>query len=60
MENYPPYKITDKMLEYVSKIMEKVGEINSYTNLNKMPELRKQNRINSIHSSLAIENNKLS
>ena len=60
MENYPPYKITDKMLEYVSKIMEKVGEINSYTNLNKMPELRKQNRINSIHSSLASENNKLS
>ena len=59
MENYPPYNITDKMLEYVSKIMEKVGEINTYTNLNKMPELRKQNRINSIHSSLAIENNQL-
>lgn len=58
--NYPPYNITDKMLEYISKIMEKVGEINIYTNLNKMPELRKQNRINSIHSSLAIENNKLS
>ena len=60
MENYPPYTITDKMLDYIAKIMEKVGEINSYTNLNKMPELRKQNRINSIHSSLAIENNKLS
>ena len=60
MENYPPYNITDKMLDYVSKIMEKVGEINTYTNLNKMPELRKQNRINSIHSSLAIENNQLS
>ena len=60
MENYPPYNITNKMLEYVSKIMEKVGEINTYTNLNKMPELRKQNRINSIHSSLAIENNQLS
>ncbi len=59
-KNYPPYTITDKMLEYVSKIMEKVGEINTYTNLNKMPELRKQNRINSIHSSLAIENNQLS
>lgn len=61
MDKYiPPYNITDKMLEYVSKIMEKVGEINSYMNLNRMPELRKQNRINSIHSSLAIENNQLS
>lgn len=61
MDKYiPPYKITDKMLEYISKIMEKIGEINSYINLNKMPELRKQNRINSIHSSLAIENNQLS
>ena len=61
MEKYtPPYKITDKMLDYISKIMEKVGEINSYINLNRMPELRKQNRISSIHSSLAIENNQLS
>ena len=51
MENYPPYNITNKMLEYVSKIMEKVGEINTYTNLNKMPELRKQNRLNSFFFS---------
>ena len=48
------------MLDYISKIMEKVGEINSYINLNRMLELRKQNRISSIHSSLAIENNQLS
>lgn len=61
MEKYiPPYRITDKILDYVSKIMEKIGEINSYINLNRMLELRKQNRINSIHSSLAIENNQLS
>lgn len=61
MDKYiPPYKITDKILDYISKIMEKVGEINSYINLNRMPELRKQNRISSIHSSLAIENNQLS
>ena len=57
--NYPPYNITDKMLDYVSRIMKKVGKID-YINLNKQPELRKQNRINSIHSSLAIENNPLS
>ena len=59
MKNYPPYSITDKMLDYISSIMKKVGEID-YINLNKKPELRKQNRINSIHSSLAIENNALS
>lgn len=58
--NYPPYSITDKMLGYVSEIMEKVGEINSYISLNKKPELRKQTMINSIYSSLAIENNPLS
>ena len=57
--NYPPYNITDKMLDYVSRIMKKVGKID-YINLNKQPELGKQNRINSIHSSLAIENNPLS
>lgn len=57
--NYPPYNITDKMLTYVSNIMKKIGELD-YITLNKKPELRKQNRINSIHSSLAIENNQLS
>jgi len=56
---YPPYNITDKMLNYISNIMKKIGQI-EYINLNKKPELRKQNRINSIHSSLAIENNELS
>lgn len=58
--NYQPYKITDKMLNYITSIIEKVGEINSYINLNKKPELRRQTMINSIHSSLAIENNPLS
>ena len=57
--NYPPYNITDKMLTYLSNIMKKIGELD-YITLNKKPELRKQNRINSIHSSLAIENNQLS
>lgn len=26
--NYPPYKITNKMLNYVSDIMKKIGETN--------------------------------
>jgi len=60
MENYiPPYEISNKMIEYVAEIMEKVGKIDNFTNLNKMPILRRNNRINSIHSSLAIEANSL-
>ena len=53
--NYPPYKITDKMLNYVSDIMKKIGEANYFESLNRYPELRRKSRIKSIHSSLAIE-----
>ena len=60
MENYPPYSITDKMLNYVSDIMKKIGEANYFESLNRYPELRRKSRIRSIHSSLAIENNQLS
>ena len=60
MENYPPYMITDKMLNYVSDIMKKIGEANYFESLNRYPELRRKSRIRSIHSSLAIENNQLS
>lgn len=60
MENYPPYIVTDKMLNYVSRIMKKVGEANYFESLNKYPNLRRKSRIKSIHSSLAIENNQLS
>ncbi len=58
--NYPPYTITDKMLNYVSDIMRKIGESNYFESLNRYPELRRKSRIKSIHSSLAIENNQLS
>ncbi len=55
----PPYKITRKILSQVSSISEKLGEVNS-ANLSKPPtELRKQNRIKTIHSSLEIEGNTL-
>ena len=59
-ENYPPYTITDKMLNYATSIMEKIGEANYFEKLNRFPELRRKTRIRSIHSSLAIENNQLS
>ena len=60
MENQPPYTITDKMLNYVSDIMKKIGEANYFESLNRYPELRRKSRIRSIHSSLSIENNQLS
>jgi len=55
----PPYKITGKILKLVASISEKIGEVNS-AHLNKPPaELRKRNRIKTIHSSLEIEGNTL-
>ena len=60
MKYYPPYSITNTMLDYIGSIMEKIGQIKNYNNLNKMPVLRKNMRINSIHSTLAIEANSLS
>ena len=61
MNNYvPPFTITSTMVDYISSIMEKIGKLDYYTNFNKMPSLRRNNRIKSIHSSLAIEANSLS
>ena len=58
--NYPPYTITNKMLNLATDIMEKIGKANYFESLNRFPELRRKTRIKSIHSSLAIENNQLS
>ena len=61
MGNYvPPYTISNKMLELVSTISEKVGKISSHRELESKPHLSKNNRIRSIHSSLKIEANSLS
>ena len=61
MDNYiPPFEISNEMLTRISSIMEKIGKLDNYSSLDKTPYLRKQTRINSVHSSLAIENNKLS
>lgn len=56
----PPFTITNIMLDRVSSIMKKIGKLDNYKDLNKMPILRRNNRIKSIHSSLAIEANSLS
>ena len=59
-KNYPPYILTDRMMNLVSEIMLKIGEANCFEELNKFSELRRKIRIRSIYSSLAIENNGLS
>ena len=56
----PPFKISAKIIDLVSQISEKIGEINSLEKSPRHLELRKENRIKTIHSSLAIENNSLS
>ena len=56
----PPFNITNKMLSLCISITEKVSQINNYQSLKRMPILRKNNKIKSIHSSLAIEANSLS
>ena len=56
----PPFNITSKMLSLSISITEKLGMISEYHSLRRMPILRKNNKIKSIHSSLAIEANSLS
>ena len=56
----PPYIITTKILSLVASISEKVGEVKTiYLNL-PPAELRRENRIKTIQSSLHIEGNTLS
>ena len=56
----PPFELTADILNRVSSISEKLGEINVYHNLDSKPHLRRNNKIKSIQSSLAIEANSLS
>ena len=56
----PPFEISSKIIELISNISEKIGEIGSLESSPHHVRLRKENRIKTIHSSLAIENNSLS
>ncbi|SEM00159.1 Fic family protein [Olivibacter domesticus] len=55
----PPYDITPKILKLISSVSEKLGEVNANYLSRQSPQLRKQNRIKTIHSSLQIEGNTL-
>jgi Fic family protein len=55
----PPYDITPSVLKLISSISEKIGEVNATYLSKQSPQLRKQNRIKTIQSSLQIEGNTL-
>lgn len=55
----PPYDITSRVLKLIASISEKIGEINAHYLNKQSPQLRKQNRIKTIQSSLQIEGNTL-
>lgn len=55
----PPFEITNTILEQVAEIAELVGNINAVRGLSANPTLRRSNRIRTIYSSLAIEQNTL-
>lgn len=56
----PPFEITSSILDKIAEIAELVGQVNAVTGLNTNPMLRRTNRIRTIYSSLAIEQNTLS
>ncbi|WP_302625349.1 Fic family protein [uncultured Eubacterium sp.] len=61
MNNYkPPFGMTDYITYLVAEISEQVGRITVLQEGTISPHLRRENRIRTIHSSLAIEHNSLS
>lgn len=59
-EYKPPFHTTDRITNLVAAISEQIGRIKVLSHGNLNPHLRKENRIRTIHSSLAIEQNSLS
>jgi len=56
----PPFEITNTILDEIAEIAELVGRVNASLGLSTNPTLRRTNRIRTIYSSLAIEQNTLS
>lgn len=55
----PPFKITNEILNFIYEIGELVGKISAEKKFEKNLTLRRKNRIKTIYSSLAIEQNTL-
>jgi len=61
MSDYaPPFQMTDEIMNLVAEISELIGIVSVDERFTPNPQLRRQNRILSIYSSLAIEQNTLS
>jgi Fic family protein len=56
----PPYTITEKAADYLAKIVETVTRLEFGTEFKRDIKLHHENRVRTIHSSLAIEGNSLS
>lgn len=56
----PPYEITSRIIQLITSVSEKMGEVKARYLTKQNPTLRKQNKIKTIHSSLSIEGNTLS
>ena len=56
----PPFQITHTMVDLVAEIAELMGRLTVTNQLSNNPVLRRNNRIRTIHGSLAIEQNTLS
>ena len=59
MPNKPPYTITEKAADYLAKIVETVTRLEYGTGFKRDIRLHCENRVRTIHSSLAIEGNSL-
>ena len=55
----PPFTMTEEITNLVIEIAELTGIMTVSEQLSKNPRLRRENRVKSIHSSLAIEQNSL-
>lgn len=59
MSYQPPYTISPTVLSLIAEISETIGRYTVLTEPSLKPRLRRENRIRTIHASLAIENNTL-
>lgn len=55
----PPYDLTSSIFRLVTSISEKLGEVKALYMDKPSPQLRKRNKVRTIHSSLKIEGNTL-
>lgn len=55
----PPFTVTDRIVALIADISEQIGKITIQHQGTINPRLRRENRIRTIHSSLAIEHNTL-